>query len=137
MSRRKRPQVVTIDEGDGPVKVVKDLAGRVVTKQQITKIRAKHQADLEKVSDLRDKLQAKDRTAIGQVAGQVKDRAANRLALLARQQRELESQRTKLDAGDTEVTQEVVDQMIRRLSRRIELFTNARDQSDALLAELE
>ena len=137
MPRREQPRVVTIDEGAGPVKVIKDPAGRVITKQQITKIRDKQEADLEKVTDLRDKLQASDRAAIREVAGQVKDRAAKRLSLLARQQRDLESQRAKLEAGDTGATQEVVDQMIRRLSRRIEQFTAARDRSDELLAELE
>jgi len=137
MPKRERSQIVTIDEGDGPVKVVKQPSGQVVTKEQITKIRNRQAADLEKVTDLRDKLQASDRAAIREVAGQVKDRAAKRLSLLARQQRDLESQRAKLEAGDTGATQEVVDQMIRRLSRRIEQFTAARDRSDELLAELE
>jgi len=136
MPTRERPKVVTIDEGDGPVKVVKDSGGRVITKQQITKIRDKQQADLEKVTDLRAKLQAGDAAAVADVTGQIKDRAAKRLVLLARQQRELEQQRSKLEAGDAQTTDEVVRRMVDRLARRIERITESRDRSDALLAEL-
>ena len=88
MATRQHPKIVTIDEGDGPVKVVKDPGGRVITKEQVTKIRDKQQTDLQKVIDLRDKLQAGDAAAVAEVTGQVKDRVAKRLVLLARQQGE-------------------------------------------------
>lgn len=136
MPNRAAPQVVTIDEGDGPVKVVKDPGGRVITKEQVTKIRDKQQADLEKVAELRDKLQAGDAAAVAEVAGQVKDRVAKRLVLLDRQQGKLQEQRSRLEAGDAETTDEVVRRMIHRLSRRIERLTEAQGRLDALLAEL-
>jgi len=136
MPTRQRPKVVTIDEGNGPVKVVKDPGGRVITKEQLGKIRDKQQADLQKVTDLRDKLWAGDAAAVAEVTGQIKDRAAKRLVLLARQQKELEQQRSKLEAGDAQTTDEVVHRMVGRLARRIERITASRDRSDALLAEL-
>jgi len=136
MPTRERPKVVTIDEGNGPVKVVKDSQGRVITKGQVTKIRDKQQADLAQATGLRDNLQAGDGAAVAEVTGQIKDRAAKRLALLAKQQRELEQQRSKLEAGDAQATDQIVHQMIRRLSRSIDRITEARDRSDALLSEL-
>jgi hypothetical protein len=136
MATRQHPQVVTIDEGDGPVKVVKDPGGRVITKEQVTKIRQKQQADLEKVAELRDNLQAGDAEAVAEVTGQVKDRVAKRLVLLAGQHGKLQEQRSKLDAGDAATTDEVVGRMIHRLSRRIERLTEAQGRLDTLLAEL-
>jgi len=136
MPTRERPKVVTIDEGNGPVKVDKDSQGRVITKDQVTKIRDKQQADLAQATGLRDKLQAGDAAAVAEVTGEVKDRAAKRLVLLARQQQELQQQRSKLEAGDAQTTEQVVSRMIHRLTRRIERITALRDRSDALLSEL-
>jgi len=136
MPTRERPKVVTIDEGNGPVKVVKDSQGRVITKDQVTKIRDKQQADLAQATGLRDKLQAGDAAAVAEVTGEVKDRAAKRLVFLARQQQELQQQRSKLEAGDAQTTEQVVSRMIHRLTRRIERITALRDRSDALLSEL-
>ena len=136
MPERENPKVVTIDEGDGPVKVVKDHGDRIITKEQVGKIREKQQADLQKVTELRNKLQAGDRTATAEVAGEVKDQVARRLVLLARQQDELQRQQSNLETGDAKTTDEVVRQMIHRLSRRIERLTDAQGRLDALLARL-
>lgn len=129
-------KVVTIDEGDGPIKVVKDSSGRLITKEQLTLIRDKQQADLTKVTELRDKLAAEDPAAVAEITGQVKDQVEKRLAILRRQQTELEAKRAKLEAKDAEVTAEVVGRMVQRLTRRAERTQQARERSDALLSQL-
>ena len=130
-------KVVTVDEGSGPVKVVKAPGGQILTKEQVALIRDKQQADLDKVTQLRDKLAASDAQAVAEIVGQVKDQLAQRVAMLDRQKAELETKRAKLEARDSTVTNEIVGRMVDRLSRRAERTAQARDRSAALLDELD
>jgi hypothetical protein len=130
-------RTVTVDEGNGPVKAVKDGAGRILTREQVGMIRDKQQADLDRVTDLHGKLVAGDAAATADVVTQFKDNLTLRLAMLDRQKAQLQDTLAKLNAGDATATASVVDQMVQRLSRRAEGMSTARDRSAAVLAELD
>ena len=136
MPQEEAPKIVTLDEGDGPVKVVKDTSGRILTKDQLQLIRDRQQAELDKATGLHDKLAAGDEAAVTQITGQVKDQMVSRLGLLKRQQEELDQKQAALEAGDATAVEEVVGQMVKRLAGRIERLTAVRDRFDALLAGL-
>ncbi|MFB3894442.1 MAG: hypothetical protein ACE15C_20770 [Phycisphaerae bacterium] len=137
MRDEQEAKVVTVDEGDGPVKLVKDIGGRLLTREQMTLVRDRQQADLDQATDLHGKLTAGDPAATADVVGQVKDRIALQLAMMDRQKAELQATLAKLEAGDAGTVKTMVGQMIQRLARRAELATQARDRSTALLAELD
>lgn len=129
-------KVVTIDEGDGPVKAVKDAGGRIVTAEQVDTIRQKQEADMAQISDLRDKLVAGDPTAKAQIVGQVKDSLTRQLAMLDKQKTDTAATLAKLEAGDVAATADVVDRMTKQLGRRVDLVIAARDRSVQMLSEV-
>jgi hypothetical protein len=130
-------KVVTVDEGSGPVKFVKDTGGRLLTKEQVAMVRDRQQADLDQATDLHGKLTAGDPAATADVVGQIKDRINLQLAMMDRQKVELQATLAKLEAGDAPTVRTMVGQMVQRLARRAELATQGRDRSTALLAELD
>lgn len=137
MKEQDEAKVVTVDEGSGPVKLVKDAGGRLLTKEQVAIIRQRQQADLDQATQLRGKLAAGDSAATAEVVGQIKDRINLQLAMMDRQKVELQGTLAKLEAGDAATVKTMVGQMVQRLDRRAELATQARDRSVALLAELD
>lgn len=136
MRQQDEAKVVTVDEGDGPVKLVKDIGGRLLTREQMALVRDRQQADLDQATELHGKLTAGDPAATADVVGQVKDRITLQLAMMDRQKVELQATLAKLEAGDAGTVKTMVGQMVQRLARRVELATQARDRSAALLAEL-
>ena len=130
-------KVVTVDEGGGPVKAVKDPGGRILSRDQMATLRDKQQADLEQVTQLRDKLTASDAAATADMVGQFKDRLTLQLAMLERQKTEMQATLAKLEANDAKTVATVVGQMVQRLNRQAEGMATARDRSVALLAELD
>jgi hypothetical protein len=130
-------KVVTVDEGSGPVKVVKDPGGRILSREQMALVRDKQQADLDQVAQLRDKLAANDAAATADMLGQFKDRLSLQLAMLDRQKGQMQDTLAKLEANDTKTVSTVLGQMVQRLSRQAEGMAKARDRSAALLAELD
>mgnify|MGYP001448925641 FL=1 len=57
--------------------------------------------------------------------------------MMDRQKSQMQDTLAKLDAGDAKTVATVVAQMVQQLSRRVEGIQQARNQSDALLAELD
>ena len=137
MSNQNEIRIVTVDEGNGPVKAVKDSAGRLLSKEHVKALRDKQQAELDKVTQVRDKLSDDDAATKTEVVGQFKDRMAVQMTMLDRQKSQMQDTLAKLDAGDAKTVATVVAQMVQQLSRRVEGIQQARDRSDALLAELE
>lgn len=129
-------KVVTLDEGDGPVKAIKDAGGRIVTAEQVDAIRQKQESDLTQISDLHDKLVAGDVTATAQIVGQVKDSLARQLAMLDKQKADTAATLAKLEAGDQAATADVVKRMTEQLSRRVDMVAAARDRSVQMLTEV-
>ena len=129
-------KVVTLDEGDGPVKAIKDAGGRIVTAEQVDAIRQKQEADVAQISDLRDKLVAGDAAATAQIVGQVKDSLSRQLAMLDKQKADTAATLAKLEAGDATATADVVKRMTEQLARRVDLVAAARDRSVQMLAEV-
>lgn len=129
-------KVVTLDEGNGPVKAIKDASGRIVTAEQVDAIRQKQEADLAQVTDLRDKLVAGDTAATAQIVGQVKDGLTRQLAMLDKQKADTAATLAKLDANDAAAVSDVVKRMTEQLSRRIELVAASRDRSVQMLSEV-
>ena len=129
-------KVVTLDEGDGPVKAIKDPSGRIVTADQVDALRQKQEADLAQATDLHDKLVAGDAAATTQIVGQVKDNLTRQLAMLDKQKADMTATLAKLEAGDPTATAAAVQRMTDQLSRRAEMFTAARDRSVQMLAEV-
>ena len=129
-------KVVTLDEGDGPVKAVKDAGGRIVTAGQMEAIRRKQEADLVQVTHLRDKLVAGDAAATAQIVGQVKDSLTRQLALLEKQKADTAATLAKLEAGDQAATADVVTRMTEQLGRRVDMITAAQDRSVQMLTEV-
>jgi len=136
MRQQDEAKVVTVDEGDGPVKLVKDTGGRLLSREQMTLVRDRQQADLDQATELHGKLTAGDAAATTDVIGQVKDRITLQLTMMDRQKTELQATLAKLEAGDAPTVKTMVGQMVQRLARRVELATQARDRSAALLVEL-
>jgi hypothetical protein len=130
-------KVVTVDEGSGPVKFVRDTGGRLLTKEQVAMVRDRQQADLDQATELHGKLTAGEPAAIADVVGQIRDRINLQLAMMERQKVELQATLAKLEANDAATVKTMVGQMVQRLARRAELATQARDRSTALLAELD
>lgn len=137
MNGKNESKIVTVDDGNGPVKAVKDAAGRLLTKEHITALRDKQQAELDQVTQVRDKLAANDSATKTEVVGQFKDRLAVQMTMIDRQKAQMQDTLAKLDAGDAKTVATVVTQMVQQLSGRVEGIKQARDRSDALLAELE
>ena len=137
MRQQDEAKVVTVDEGDGPVKLVKDTGGRLLSREQMTLVRDRQQADLDQATELHGKLTAGDAAATTDVIGQVKDRITLQLTMMDRQKTELQATLAKLEAGDAGTVKTMVGQMVQRLARRVELATQARDRSAALLVELD
>ncbi|HOQ61986.1 MAG TPA: hypothetical protein PKZ08_15275 [Vicinamibacterales bacterium] len=137
MRQQDEAKVVTVDEGDGPVKLVKDTGGRLLSREQMTLVRDRQQADLDQATELHGKLTAGDAAATTDVIGQVKDRITLQLTMMDRQKTELQATLAKLEAGDAGTVKTMVGQMVQRLARRVELATQARDRSASLLAELD
>ena len=137
MKDKSETKIVTVDDGNGPVKAVKDASGRLLSKEQVKALRDKHQADLDQVTQMRDKLAANDAATKTDVVGQFKDRLAVQLTMLDRQKAQMQDTLTKLNAGDAQTVTTVVGQMVQRLSRQAEGMAKARDRSAALLAELD
>lgn len=129
-------KVVTIDEGDGPVKAIKDAGGRIVTAEQVDAIRQKQEADAAQISDLRDRLVAGDVTATAQIVGQVKDSLARQLAMFDKQKADTAATLAKLEAGDQAATSEVIKRMTEQLARRVDMVMAARDRSVQMLTEV-
>lgn len=130
-------KVVTVDEGDGPVKAVKDAGGRILSRDQVAAIRDKQQTDLEQVTQLRDKLSAGDTATTTDMVAQFKDRLNLQLAMLDRQKTQTQETLAKLEAGDAKTVSTVIGQMVQRLSRQVEGMGAARDRSAALLTQLD
>jgi hypothetical protein len=137
MRQQDEAKVVTVDEGGGPVRLVKDTGGRLLTKDQVALVRDRQQADLDQATDLHGKLTAGDPAATADVVGQVKERITLQLAMIDHQKVELQATLAKLEAGDAPTVKTMVGQMVQRLARRAELATQARDRSAALLVELD
>ena len=137
MAEQNDAKVVTVDEGSGPVKAVKDPSGRLLSREQMAMVREKQQADLEQVTQLRDKLTANDAAATADMVGQFKDRLSLQLAMLDRQKAQMQDTLAKLEAADAKTVSTVVGQMVQRLSRQAEGMATARDRSVTLLAELD
>ena len=129
-------KVVTLDEGDGPVRAIKDASGRIVTAEQVDAIRQRQEADVAQISDLRDKLVAGDTAATAQIVGQVKDSLTRQLAMLDKQKADTTATLAKLEAGDPAATADVVKRMTEQLARRVDMVTAARDRSVQMLAEV-
>ena len=137
MKDKSETKIVTVDDGNGPVKAVKDASGRLLSKEQVKALRDKHQADLDQVTEARDKLAANDEAAKANVVSQFKDRLAVQMTMLDRQKVQMQETLTKLDAGDGKTVDTVVNQMAQQLSHRVENLKQARDNAEALLAELD
>jgi len=129
-------KVVTLDEGDGPVKAIKDASGRIVTADQVDAMRQKQEADLAQATDLHDKLAAGDPAATAQIVSQVKDNLTRQLAMLDKQKADMTATLAKLEAGDQAATADAVQRMTDQLSRRASLFAAARDRSVQMLTEV-
>jgi len=137
MSNQNETKIVTVDDGNGPVKAVKDGTGRLLSKEHVKALRDKQQAELDQVTQVRDKLAANDAAAKTDVVGQFKDRLAVQMTMMDRQKSQMQDTLAKLDAGDAKTVATVVTQMVQQLSRRVEGIQQARDRSDVLLAELD
>lgn len=137
MSNPNETKIVTVDDGNGPVKAVKDAAGRLLSKEQVKAMRDKQQAELDQVTQVRDKLSANDAATKTEVVGQFKDRLAVQMTMLDRQKSQMQDTLAKLDTGDAKTVATVVTQLVQQLSGRVEGIRQARDRSDALLAELD
>lgn len=130
-------RVATLDEGDGPVRVVRDAEGRIITRAQIAAVHARQDAEHRQVAELCEKLKSGDAAATAQVLGQVDARVQQRLVALARHRTELESTLAKLKAKEPKATADVLAGMTRRLERRAALLGEARDRTAALLSQLD
>ncbi len=137
MNGKNEAKIVTVDDGNGPVKAVKDAAGRLLSKEHVKALRDKQQAELDQATQTRDKLAANDAATRTDVVGQFKDRLAVQMTMLDRQKSQMQDTLAKLDAGDAKTVAAVVAQMVQQLSRRVEGIQQARDASDALLKQLE
>ena len=129
-------KVVTLDEGDGPVKVIKDAGGRLITAEQMATIRQKQDADVIQATDLRDKLVAGDAAATAQVVGQVKDGLSRQLALFDRQKADTAATLARLEASDPAAVGDVIKRMTDQLNQRVDMATAARDRSDQMLTQV-
>jgi len=137
MNGSSETKIVTVDDGNGPVKAVKDAAGRLLTKEHVKALRDKQQAELDEVTRVRDKLSVNDAATKAEIVGQFKDRLAVQLTVLDRQKTQMQETLAKLEAGDAQTVASVVGQMQQQLTRRADGLTQARHASDALLAELD
>jgi len=70
MSNPNETKIVTVDDGNGPVKAVKDAAGRLLSKEHVKALRDKQQAELDQVTQVRDKLSANDAATKTDIVGQ-------------------------------------------------------------------
>lgn len=129
-------KVVTIDEGDGPVRAIKDPGGRIMTTEQVDAIRQKQEADLAQATDVRSKLLAKDLAATEQVVAQVRDGLARQIAALDRQRVDLTAALGKLEAGNEAAIADVVKRTADQLARRIDWIGAARDRSVQVLDQV-
>lgn len=129
-------KVVTLDEGNGPIKAIKDAGGRIISAEQVDTIRQKQEKDLTQISDLRDKLVAGDAAATAQIVGQVKDGLARQLALFDKQKADTAAALAKLQANDQAAVADVVKRMTAQLTRRVDMVAAARDRSVQMLAEI-
>ncbi len=137
MNGKNESKIVTVDDGNGPVKAVKDAAGRLLSKEHVKALRDKQQAEIDQVTQVRDKLEANDAGAKADVVAQFKDRLAVQLTMLDRQKAQMQETLAKLDAGDAKTVASVIGQMLQQLTHRADNITQARNASDALLAELD
>lgn len=129
-------KVVTIDEGDGPIKAIKDPGGRIMTTEQVDAIRQKQEADLAQATAARSNLLAQDRAATDQVVAQVKDGLTRQIAALDRQKADLTAALSKLEAKDEATIADVVKRTTDQLARRIDWIAAARDRSAQVLDQV-
>jgi hypothetical protein len=137
MQDKNETKIVTVDDGGGPVKAAKDSYGRLLTREQVQTIRDRQQADLDQVTQARDKLADHDEAATAGVVRQFKDRLAVQMTMIDRQKAQMQETLAKLEAGDSKTVETVVGQMVQQLATRVATLTQARDGSDALLAQLD
>ena len=137
MQDKNETKIVTVDDGGGPVKAAKDSYGRLLTREQVQMIRDRQQADLDQVTQARDKLADHDEAATAGVVRQFKDRLAVQMTMIDRQKAQMQETLAKLEAGDGKTVETVVEQMVQQLATRVANLTQARDGSDALLAQLD
>jgi hypothetical protein len=137
MQDKNETKIVTVDDGGGPVKAAKDSYGRLLTREQVQMIRDRQQADLDQVTQARDKLADHDEAATAGVVRQFKDRLAVQMTMIDRQKAQMQETLAKLEAGDSKTVETVVGQMVQQLATRVATLTQARDGSDALLAQLD
>ena len=137
MQDKNETKIVTVDDGGGPVKAAKDSYGRLLTREQVQTIRDRQQADLDQVTQARDKLADHDEAATVGVVRQFKDRLAVQMTMIDRQKAQMQETLVKLEAGDSKTVETVVGQMVQQLATRVATLTQARDGSDALLAQLD
>lgn len=137
MNGKNESKIVTVDDGNGPVKAVKDAAGRLLSKEHVKALRDKQQTELDQFKQVRDKLAADDAAAKADVVAQFKDRLAVQMTMIDRQKAQMQETLAKLDAGDAKTVASVIGQMVQQLTHRADSITQARDASDTLLAELE
>jgi hypothetical protein len=130
-------QIVKLDEGNGPVPVVRGDDGRIITRAQLAAVHARQDAEYRQAAELCGKLKGGDSAATDQVVEQVSTQARQRLAALARHKADLESTLAKLEAKEAKTTADVVTRVTRRLDRRAALLCEARNRTAALLAELD
>jgi len=136
MNGRIDLQVVTLGDGDDRAKAVRDSAGRIWTREQMHALRNQQQAEIDQVTQLRDKLAANDAAAQAEIVGLFKDRLAVCLAAMARQANQMQEMRAKLEAGDAQTVASVVGQMQKQLAYRVDRLVRTRQEIDALLAAL-
>ena len=137
MNEPRETKIVTVDDGNGPVKALRDGAGRLLSREQVQAGRDKQDADLRQVTQLREKLASDDAEAKADVVAQVKGRLAVQLAMLERQKAQLQETLAKLEAGDAKAVAAVVSQAVQQLARRAEGLKQAQTRTDTLLAQLD
>ena len=130
-------QIVKLDEGNGPVPVVRDAGGRLITRAQLVAAHARQEAEYQQAVELRKKLTDGDTTATAQIVEQVSGQMRQRLVALGRHKTEVECILGKLDAKDAKTVMDIVARTGRRLDHRVKLLGQARDRTAAVLAELD
>lgn len=129
--------IVTVDDGTGPVKALKDSLGRIITAEEVRQLHERQRVDHAGLIALRDKLVANDAEATAQLVDQVKRQTSQRLGLIERQKAQMQETLAKLEARDAATVQGIADQMARRLGHRADRLAQVRDRTATLLAQLQ
>ncbi len=130
-------RVARIEENGQSEKVLIDAKGRVVRRDQLSKVLQRQQEDSARLTATAAKLAKKEKKAVDSLVTQTVETLGRRVVQTQRFIERLTNERDRLSQGDADSVDKLVTATTVRLDRRRTHLAEAMDQTERLVVELD